>query len=152
MKLSSFLLTFSILLFFSYSHSSFCSSSLSYAVSNFSNCSLSTSYIYCLPIFIEVVLYILRLLLCIPSLVLTPTSSSHWCFSYPSSSSFSPSFRSLFLLSLSSHYPILRPLIHSFRSFFLPPFLPIFPSSAPSVSSSLSLLSFLLLHISFLFH
>ena len=132
MKLSSFLLTFSILLFFSYSHSSFCSSSLSYAVSNFSNCSLSTSYIYCLPIFIEVVLDILRLLPLLRFLLLFVL---YFCF-----------------LSLCSHYPILRPLIHSFRSFFLPPFLPIFPSSAPSVSSSLSLLSFLLLHISFLFH
>ena len=89
---------------------------------------------YRLPIFIEVVLYILRLLLCIPSLVLTATSSSHsiWSFSYPSSSSFSPSFRSLFLLSLSlfslSYTSFSDPFFPFILSSSLSSYLPIFCS------------------------
>ena len=119
---------------------------------------------YRLPIFIEVVLYILRLLLCIPSLVLTPTSSSHWCFSYPSSSSFSPSFRSLFLLSLfslsytSSSDPFFPFILSSSLSSYLPIFCSlrfffsfsvIIPPSPYFVS--LSLINFLVLPLSLFF-
>ena len=102
---------------------------------------------YRFPIFIEVFVSILPLLLlCIPFSCSNSMSSSNSssCFSCPSfrpsSPSFSPSSRSLFNSSShSSRCHILHPLIHSFLPFFLLLFLPILSSSAPSVSSSPSL-------------
>ena len=102
---------------------------------------------YRLPIFIEVFVSILPLLLlCIPFSCSNSMSSSNSssCFSCPSfrpsSPSFSPSSRSLFYFSShSSRCSVLHLLIHSFLPFFLPLFRPILPSSAPSVSSSPSL-------------
>ena len=102
---------------------------------------------YRLPIFIDVFVSILPLLLlCIPFSCSNSMSSSNSssCFScpsfHPSSPSFTPSSRSLFNSSShSSRCPVLHPLIHSFLPFFLLLFRPILPSSAPSVSSSPSL-------------